>query len=198
MNYSLCKKNFYAILVGFTLLLSGCATTGAGGVATDSSKRTAVKVTQTAKGALITSDERILFDTGRADVKADGKIFVARVAKILKERTKADIVIEGHTDNIGGEKANLQLSASRADAVRTELIRAGIDGKRIAFKGFGPSQPSASNSTPEGRQANRRTEILVVGETVEKIGGASLGDRLSDGLENFLKDPLGTFKKVFE
>lgn len=201
MQYSPRNKIAFAICLGFTLLLAGCATTGSSGsaeMATDSSKRAAVKVTQTPRGALITSDERILFDTGKATVKSDGKVFIDRVAKILKEKTKADVTIEGYTDNVGSEKANLQLSMNRASAVRSGLIQAGIDSKRITAKGLGMSQPAASNSTPEGRQANRRTEILVVGETVENIGGSSLGDRLSEGFENFMNDPLGTISKVFE
>jgi len=200
VQYSHRNKIVGAICLGFALLLSGCASKGgAGGEnATDSAKRAAVKVTQTPRGALITSDERVLFDTGKAVVKSDGKIFIDRVAKILKEKTKADVTVEGYTDNVGGEKANLQLSINRANAVRAGLIKAGIDGKRITSKGLGMSQPAASNNTPEGRQANRRTEILVVGETVENIGGSSLGDRLSEGFENFMNDPLGTISKVFE
>jgi outer membrane protein OmpA-like peptidoglycan-associated protein len=201
MQYSRRNKIAGAIFLGFALFLSGCATTGSSGSAenaTDSSKRAAVKVTQTPRGALITSDERILFDTGKANIKSDGKVFIDRVAKILKEKTKADVTVEGYTDNVGSEKANLQLSVSRANAVRTALVQAGIDSKRITAKGFGMSQPAASNATPEGRQANRRTEILVVGETVENIGGSSLGDRLSEGFDKFMSDPLGTISKAFE
>lgn len=194
------QKNSGVIVLAFAVLISGCASTGGGGggATSDSSKRTAVKVTQTSRGALITSDERILFDTAKAEVKADGKVFITRVAKILKEQTKADVIIEGHTDNVGSEKANMQLSTNRANAVRAGLIQAGVEEKRITSKGFGMSQPAANNTTPEGRQANRRTEILVVGETVEKIGGSTLSDRLSEGFENFLSDPLGTLKKAFQ
>jgi outer membrane protein OmpA-like peptidoglycan-associated protein len=196
MNLLLNKKPAYFCLL-CTLLLAGCATPGDGGKSTDSAKRTAVKVTQTSRGALITSDERILFDTGKAEIKSNGKVFIDRVSKILKDKTKANVLVEGHTDNVGGEKANLQLSSNRANAVRSGLIQSGVDGKRITTKGLGMSQPVADNNTPEGRQSNRRTEILVIGETVENIGGTSLGDRLQEGLENFLKDPVQALKNVF-
>ena len=54
-----------------------------------------------------------------------------------------------------------------------------------------------SDTTPEGRQTNRRSEIVAVGESVENIGGTSLGDRLQEGFANFMKDPMGALKNVF-
>lgn len=192
------SKVIAPVVVACFALLAGCATTsGKGDATTDSASRKAVKVTQTSKGALITSDERILFDTGKAEIKPDGKIFVERVSKILQEKTKANVTIEGHTDNVGSQAANQQLSERRANAVRAALIQTGVDGKRITAKGLGFSQPVGDNSTPEGRQSNRRTEILVIGETVENIGGASLGDQLQEGLTNFLKNAGEVMQRVF-
>ena len=60
-----------------------------------------------------------------------------------------------------------------------------------------PTKPIAENTTPEGRQANRRSEIVAVGESVENIGGTSLGDRLQEGLTNFLKNAADIVKSVF-
>lgn len=150
------SKVIAPVVVACFALLAGCATTsGKGDATTDSASRKAVKVTQTSKGALITSDERILFDTGKAEIKPDGKIFVERVSKILQEKTKANVTIEGHTDNVGSQAANQQLSERRANAVRAALIQTGVDGKRITAKGLGFSQPVGDNSTPEGAVSHR-------------------------------------------
>ena len=184
--------------------VNGGSTSGNGATgkdATDSAKRKdAVTVTQTSKGVQITSDERILFDTGKSAIKPDGKIYIKRVADILKTKTKANVDIEGHTDNVGNVKYNQKLSDDRAISVKAALIQEGVEAKRIAAKGYGMTKPVTDNNTPEGKQANRRTEIQVIGESVENIapqGGASLADKLQDGLINFLKDPIGTLKDAF-
>ena len=71
------------------------------------------------------------------------------------------IRIEGHTDNVGGEKMNLTLSQKRADAVKGYLIKKGIELKRLESRGFGPTKPIASNKTEKGRAQNRRVVIKV-------------------------------------
>ncbi len=181
------------------LFLLACQSPGGTGASaeTDAAKRGAVKVTQTARGAQITSDERILFDTGKYEVKPDGAIFLDRVAAILKSKTKANVAIEGHTDNVGPAPANQLLSERRANEVRQGLITRGIVAGRVTAAGLGMTKPVADNATPDGRQANRRTDILVLGETVENIGGASLGERLSAGIDKFLSNVGGFFNNVF-
>lgn len=187
------------------VLMIGCAAPG--GPAGDSpsydqgGQAKAVKVTQTSRGVQITSDERVLFETGKAEVKADGQVFIERVANLLKTKTKANVAIEGHTDNVGGTALNQQLSERRAAAVRDGLVRQGVAASRIQVQGFGMSRPVADNGTPEGRQANRRTELIVLGETEANISGPkgspSLGDQLSAGLDRFLKDAGSFIKNVF-
>jgi outer membrane protein OmpA-like peptidoglycan-associated protein len=181
------------------LILAGCASApGNGkGTDTDSAKRNAVKVTQTARGAQITSDDRILFDTGKSDVKQEGQVFIERVASILKEKTKANVAIEGYTDNVGTAALNQTLSERRAASVKQALVAKGVQASRITATGFGMNKPVGDNTTPEGRQANRRTNIIVLGESVENIGGTSLGDRLSEGLGEFLKSAGEVMNKVF-
>jgi outer membrane protein OmpA-like peptidoglycan-associated protein len=71
------------------------------------------------------------------------------------------ILLEGHTDNVGSESYNLELSANRAEAVYKALINRGVDAGRLDYKGFGFSRPAGSNDTPEGRSRNRRTEVLI-------------------------------------
>lgn len=187
------------------IFLAGCSSTGGGAVGGDpnydtSGKRKAVVVKQTERGAQITSDERILFDTGKAEIKADGTVFVQRVAAILKDKTKANILIEGHTDNVGTPQLNQALSTQRANAVRQALIANGVAAQRIQAQGFGLTKPVANNSTADGRQANRRTDIIVLGETVEKISGGNpngLGDQLSAGIDKFLENASSILKNVF-
>jgi outer membrane protein OmpA-like peptidoglycan-associated protein len=185
-----------------TVLFLGCASTGGPGsegssADTDAAKRNAVKVTQTSRGAQITSDERILFETGKFDVKTDGTVFLDRVATILKGKTTANVSIEGHTDNVGTAAANQLLSERRAAEVQAALVSRGVPANRITSVGLGMTKPIADNATQEGRQSNRRTEILVLGETVENIGGSTLGERLSEGLGKFLSNVGGFFSNVF-
>jgi outer membrane protein OmpA-like peptidoglycan-associated protein len=78
---------------------------------------------------------------------------------LLKQHTTARIEIDGHTDSVGTPAYNQHLSQDRANAVRAYLIQNGIVAKRLVAKGFGATQPIASNATEEGRQANRRTEF---------------------------------------
>ncbi len=196
-------------------LLVGCAApsggTGQGGSTGQSTgtdpnydkdgKRKAVVIKQTDRGAQITSDERIMFETGKAEVKADGQVFVQRVAGILKDKTKANVVVEGHTDNVGTAELNQALSTQRANAVRDGLIASGVAASRIQATGFGFNKPVADNTTPDGRQSNRRTEIIVIGETVERITGgapaAGFADQLASGLDKFLQNAAGILSNVF-
>ena len=75
---------------------------------------------------------------------------------------KLSIEIGGHTDDVGSDIQNLELSESRAQAVRTHLIDAGVPSNRIEAKGYGESRPREKNSTAEGRAKNRRTEFKVI------------------------------------
>jgi len=191
------------VMLLITVGLLGCATPGAPASPSarpdptaDASRRNAVKVTQTAQGVVLTSDERILFDTGKSVVRDEGQVYIDRVAKILKERSNANVSVEGHTDNVGSADLNMKLSEARAQAVRAALLKAGVDARRVAAKGHGFSRPVGDNATPEGRQMNRRTDILLLGEKIENIGGEGEADRLSEGFANFLKDPVGTLKNL--
>jgi outer membrane protein OmpA-like peptidoglycan-associated protein len=85
------------------------------------------------------------------------------VVEFLKTNTTVQISVEGHTDNEGSAAYNKTLSGNRAEAVKQYLIEHGIEGKRLTSKGFGDTQPVADNTTAEGRQLNRRTEIRISG-----------------------------------
>lgn len=102
----------------------------------------------------------INFDTGKAIIKPDSKPIIDQVIKMLKDNPSLSIRVEGHTDNTGDEKGNQTLSDMRADAVKNELVTAGVEATRLEAKGFGRTKPIADNSTEEGRAKNRRVEIV--------------------------------------
>ena len=82
--------------------------------------------------------------------------------KLHNRKPTFRILIEGHTDNVGSAALNMRLSLSRAEAVKTYLTERGIDGERIIAKGYGLTQPVAPNTTPQGRQKNRRVEFTIL------------------------------------
>jgi outer membrane protein OmpA-like peptidoglycan-associated protein/outer membrane protein TolC len=101
----------------------------------------------------------VQFDTAKSDIKPQYHEELKHLAEFLKQFPQATGEISGHTDNAGTEKFNKQLSLERAQSVRTYLVKNfGIDPKRIAIKGYGPSKPIADNKTEEGKTKNRRIE----------------------------------------
>ncbi len=104
----------------------------------------------------------IFFETAKADLKPESAVELDRAVKLLRENTNIRIEVSGHTDNVGAASANLTLSHNRANAVVNYLIAHGIDASRLSAKGYGETQPIATNETKEGRQLNRRVEFLVV------------------------------------
>jgi len=82
--------------------------------------------------------------------------------RTLVDHPDMKIEIRGHTDNVGDDAYNQQLSEARAKSVFQYLVDRGIDTGRLSYKGFGETQPIASNDTEQGRKQNRRTEFLVV------------------------------------
>lgn len=104
----------------------------------------------------------VLFETGSADLLQASMNEISRLKTLLEENPALRIRVQGHTDNAGDSAANLELSTRRAEAVKTALIEHGIDASRLESKGFGESNPMATNDTEEGRALNRRTEFLVL------------------------------------
>lgn len=102
----------------------------------------------------------INFDTGKADLKADGTATVAEIVKALKAAPQMKVAIEGHTDNVGQPAANKALSEKRAQSVMAAIVAGGVDAKRLVAAGFGQEKPVADNRTEEGRAKNRRVELV--------------------------------------
>jgi outer membrane protein OmpA-like peptidoglycan-associated protein len=117
---------------------------------------------QTQRG-LVISLSGILFDVGKSTLKGGSQASLERIAAVLTQYPQHQILVEGHTDASGSEEFNLDLSRARASSVRSALVTAGVDASKITAEGYGESRPVATNDTGEGRQQNRRVEIVIVG-----------------------------------
>ena len=102
------------------------------------------------------------FDTGKPSLRPDSFKELNEIADYMKLKGDEKYEIAGHTDNIGKDEDNKKLSQSRAESVRNYLVKKGIDIKRLRAVGYGATQPVADNETPEGRQRNRRTEVVIL------------------------------------
>lgn len=103
--------------------------------------------------------EGVNFETGRAVLTAESQSILDRVAESLVASPEVNIEVQGHTDNTGSLAGNNRISQQRADAVRQYLISKGVAANRLTARGYGPSQPAASNTTAAGRAQNRRVEL---------------------------------------
>ena len=103
----------------------------------------------------------VLFDSGKATLQPGGRSKLRELANILDRYPRTIVTITGNTDSRGSDELNDRLSKERAQAVADELIADGVNPARIATSGVGASNPVATNATPEGRQQNRRVDIVV-------------------------------------
>jgi outer membrane protein OmpA-like peptidoglycan-associated protein len=119
---------------------------------------------QTQRGMVITISD-MLFDTSRSGLKADGQRNLDRLVSLLRQHPGRRVLIEGYTDSVGSDDSNRALSDRRANTVRAALIEQGIGSERLAAHGFGERHPVASNDSADGRQLNRRVEIVLSDES---------------------------------
>ncbi len=106
--------------------------------------------------------KNIFFDTDQYVLKEKSKTELSEVIKFLKDNDGIRVEIEGHTDNTGSAAHNMELSTNRAKSVYDFLIKAGVPGARIQFKGYGSDKPKVENNTEEGKQLNRRIEFKIL------------------------------------
>ncbi len=157
---------FFFILcsVGVVLVLGACASPPA--------KEPPVKlaVGQTDRGVLVWLPEHMLFDFGKASLDPVlSAPYMDRLALLLKDKTNKSVSLEGHTDSIGAENANLVLSVARAAAVRQALVERQVPEARITAVGYGYAKPIAPNDSEAGRRLNRRVEIIILEEKVDML-----------------------------
>jgi outer membrane protein OmpA-like peptidoglycan-associated protein len=120
----------------------------------------ALQAKQTERGMVLTLGSNVLFDTGSDVLKPGADDALNRVAQFLQGQSNVKLRIEGHTDSRGSSSYNEALSQRRADAVYHALVSRGVDSARIQAVGRGMQLPVASNDTAEGRQQNRRVELI--------------------------------------
>ncbi len=104
--------------------------------------------------------EGIVFKSGSAQISPESEDILMQAYNTLDRHPEIQVEIQGHTDNTGKHAMNMRLSKGRAEAVKAWLVNKGIAASRITTKGFGPDKPIAPNTTPEGKQKNRRIEFL--------------------------------------
>jgi outer membrane protein OmpA-like peptidoglycan-associated protein len=125
-----------------------------------------------ARGLIVNMSD-VLFDTGSFTLKPGAREKLAKISGILLAHPGLTMQIEGHTDSVGGDEFNQTLSERRAGSVRDFLAENGVPGSSITARGFGKTQPVASNDTAEGRQRNRRVELVVNGDAIGNTASAS-------------------------
>jgi outer membrane protein OmpA-like peptidoglycan-associated protein len=114
----------------------------------------------TDRGVVLTLGD-VLFTSGRADLKAASTGNLDKLAKFLGEYPERTVMVEGHADNVGSDEYNQALSERRADGVKSYLIGQGVSAARLTAVGKGKSVAIADNASAEGRQQNRRVEVVV-------------------------------------
>jgi outer membrane protein OmpA-like peptidoglycan-associated protein len=119
----------------------------------------------TARGLIVNMSD-VLFDTAKYSLRPLAREKLAKVAGIVSGHPGLKLDVEGHTDSVGGDEYNQQLSEQRGEAVRDYLTQQGMPASSVTSRGFGKTQPVASNDTAAGRQLNRRVEIVISGDVI--------------------------------
>jgi outer membrane protein OmpA-like peptidoglycan-associated protein len=113
------------------------------------------------EGIKLTFNSQLLFNFGKTDLMESNKADLQKFAKTLNEYTDTDLLIVGHTDDVGSESFNQTLSEKQAASVSNYLASLGVGNSRLKIEGKGETQPAASNETEEKRSQNRRVEIAI-------------------------------------
>lgn len=141
-----------------------------------------VKIDMLERGLVITFVSEVLFDSGKAKLKADSLEKLNKVASVLKTTVKdLNVGIEGHTDNVpikySGWKSNWELSAARAMSVLHHLVdQEEIEPNRLSATGYGEYHPVDTNDSVEGKQKNRRVEIVILPKVEKKEAAAQASE----------------------
>ncbi len=124
----------------------------------------------TARGLIVNMSD-VLFDTAKYSLRPVAREKLAKVAGIVSGHPGLRLDVEGHTDNVGGDAYNQDLSERRGESVRMYLTQQGMLVSSVTSKGFGETMPVSSNDNAQGRQENRRVELVISGEVI----GATIG-----------------------
>ena len=143
------------------------------------------KVERVGEGIDVTFDENnpdgskagVYFATNKYDINSNSKLALDKMVKIFAEYPETNILVEGHTDNVGTAEYNMTLSERRANAVGNFLKAAGIAASRFTIKWYGESQPKVDNSTPQNRALNRRVQFVITANEKMKADAKAEADK---------------------
>jgi len=139
-----------------------------------------ILATRDSARGLVANMSDVLFRSGSYELAPGARERLAKVSGIILAYSSLHVSVEGHTDSVGSDEYNQSLSELRAQAVRDYFVQQGIGSGSIEFHGFGKTAPIASNDTPEGRQQNRRVELVLSGDAIGKqFDGPSSGPATS-------------------
>lgn len=138
------------------------------------------KVVRVGEGIAVTFDENnpdgskagVYFETNKYDITANSKLALNKLEKIFAEYKNTNILIEGHTDNVGTENYNMRLSERRANNAGNYLMNSGISSSRLVIKWYGENQPIVDNNSDENRTLNRRVQFIITAN--EEMKAAAL------------------------
>ncbi len=143
------------------------------------------KVERVGEGINVTFDENnpdgskagVYFETAKYNISSNSQLAIDKLVKVFTDYPETNILVEGHTDDVGADAYNMTLSQQRANAVGTALKAAGLASSRLTVKWYGESQPKADNSTSEGRALNRRVEFSITANDKMKADAKTEADR---------------------
>jgi outer membrane protein OmpA-like peptidoglycan-associated protein len=119
------------------------------------------KVERVGEGIVVEFSDKVLFGFDRADLNSSAKKNLNKLYSVLQDYPDTNIEIQGHTDNVGTDSYNQDLSVRRASAVSSYLTTRGISSSRLTIKGYGETAPGYPNDTEENRALNRRVDFLI-------------------------------------
>lgn len=120
----------------------------------------------TDRGIVLTIGD-VLFATGKSDLNVSAQRSMGKLAEFLQKKQNRNLLVEGHTDSVGGDDYNQGLSEQRAASVKSALEKRGVAGDRVVTIGYGKKYPLAGNDTADGKQQNRRVEAIILNEGVK-------------------------------
>jgi outer membrane protein OmpA-like peptidoglycan-associated protein len=180
-------------LLAATLILSACAPLPA----KNAQGQGAISINQTERGVAVTIADGILFESGKHKLREDTLPIIERLAQLIGQTDKP-IAVEGHTDNVGDKAYNVKLSQRRAETVARALVAHGVPARRLHTEGYGVSRPVADNSSPAGRQYNRRVEVYILGERRENLNthGIGMDGYFDDTFSQRVQDLSDEFRRL--
>jgi len=168
MSYLPPLRSFVLPMVAATLL-SACQTTPPAPAPAPYSGPV-LPIQQADRGVEIMLPSSALFEVGKSSLNAqEAGPYLDRIAYLIKTKSDKQVALEGHADNVGNPDLNQKLSEERAAEIGKGLAARGVPEQRIQTAGFSSRRPVASNATAEGRQLNRRVEVVLLDEKVENI-----------------------------